>query len=339
MATLPQRLAGLRPANPPDEVAAVVAELVEAVASGASPEELVVEVAPGAAGVAPLVAARSLTETSVQGSAMALDGALRGGLRERLDGAVVRRVSIDDPDEVHAQIAAGDTVYPITGPEDLGRRLAEDRRIFALEHAGLEGTVLAFVEVALWNGLAGDIGAVLRGPVVPSGADTAIFYSINRCAPGLRGVGAGGLLLERAIPLIEGVECYSTLSPIPGLRAWVEGRRVLGGVHMLLADDSWPPATAPVDAAAREWLMGVTARYLTITETRRVPDPVGNFHLRNGAEVARVCWAGDLSPRGRQRSWGLMVNYRYEPRLLEARAAAYSRGEVAVADAVRRLMA
>lgn len=41
-------------------------------------------------------------------------------------------------------------------------------------------------------------------------------------------------------------------------------------------------------------------------------DPVAHFHLRNGAVVARLCWRADMSPRGVARSWGVMVNYRYD---------------------------
>lgn len=37
----------------------------------------------------------------------------------------------------------------------------------------------------------------------------------------------------------------------------------------------------------------------------------GNFHIRNGACMWRLNWFADLSARGLQNSFGLMVNYRY----------------------------
>lgn len=40
-------------------------------------------------------------------------------------------------------------------------------------------------------------------------------------------------------------------------------------------------------------------------------DPVANFHLRNGAQLWRLCWRGDTSPGGLSRGHGLMVNYLY----------------------------
>jgi len=40
-------------------------------------------------------------------------------------------------------------------------------------------------------------------------------------------------------------------------------------------------------------------------------DPVANFHIRNGASVYRILWMGDVSEKGMNRSFGLMVNYMY----------------------------
>lgn len=36
-----------------------------------------------------------------------------------------------------------------------------------------------------------------------------------------------------------------------------------------------------------------------------------NFHLRNGAEMWRINWLADTTPRGLSSSCGIMVNYRY----------------------------
>jgi malonyl-CoA decarboxylase len=76
------------------------------------------------------------------------------------------------------------------------------------------------------------------------------------------------------------------------------------------------------------------------TRDGRVADPVGNFHLANGAAVARVNWMADPSPTGRARSFGVMTNYLYELDLIAERTEAYAaRGEVAMSPEVRELLA
>ena len=58
--------------------------------------------------------------------------------------------------------------------------------------------------------------------------------------------------------------------------------------------------------------MRLAAQYMLHERRRRhALDPVANFHLRNGASVWRLNWRADLSQRGREQSFGLMVNYEY----------------------------
>lgn len=42
-------------------------------------------------------------------------------------------------------------------------------------------------------------------------------------------------------------------------------------------------------------------------------DPVARFHLRNGARVERINWGADRSDKGRAESYGMLVNYVYDP--------------------------
>lgn len=61
-------------------------------------------------------------------------------------------------------------------------------------------------------------------------------------------------------------------------------------------------------------LMHLCAYYLTQIKHPRTGyarDPVGNFHLRNGAVIWRLNWLADRSERGWKQSLSLMVNYRY----------------------------
>ena len=56
-------------------------------------------------------------------------------------------------------------------------------------------------------------------------ADTAIFYSISNTQTGLRGVSFGSFLLKRVIDDLHRdfpkLRHFDTLSPLPGLAAWV----------------------------------------------------------------------------------------------------------------------
>ena len=47
-------------------------------------------------------------------------------------------------------------------------------------------------------------------------------------------------------------------------------------------------------------------------------DPVARFHLGNGARLERINWLGNTSGRGMRESYGVMVNYLYDPDAIEA---------------------
>ena len=71
----------------------------------------------------------------------------------------------------------------------------------------------------------------------------------------------------------------------------------------------------------------------------RSPDPVANFHLGNGAQLARLCWGANRTHDGVARSLTLMANYLYEPDRLSERAGHYrTEGQVSVGDDVARLL-
>ena len=68
-------------------------------------------------------------------------------------------------------------------------------------------------------------------------------------------------------------------------------------------------------------LLRACARYLLHESAkgraRRARDPVAHFHLSNGARVERLNWKGDVSEKGLKESFGLMVNYLYDPARIE----------------------
>jgi malonyl-CoA decarboxylase len=79
-----------------------------------------------------------------------------------------------------------------------------------------------------------------------------------------------------------------------------------------------------LDSALQGPLTRLGAWYLAKEKRRgRALDPVANFHLRNGACIARINYKADMSDAGVQRSHGLMVNYEYDMALVEERNRKY----------------
>ena len=197
-----------------------------------------------------------------------------------------------------------ESVHEIQGWDDLRRRLAEDRLCFAYFHPVIPDEPLIFVEVALVQGMADAIAPLLETePVLPVDADTAVFYSINNCQPGLAGVSFGNLLIKQVVSVLQAqhpsLKNFVTLSPIPGLRRWLEsdGQMFLSRFEM---------------AADKQDLKAIVAQYLTDGNGPKLRDPVARFHLGNGATLERINAEADLSARGLKQSFGFMVNYRYE---------------------------
>src|SRR5450631_1538123 len=147
----------------------------------------------------------------------------------------LRRIDWQSPAAVLEKLIAYEAVHEIHGWDDLRRRLAPDRRCFGFFHPALPGEPLIFVEVALTTGLASSVQPLLaRGGDEASEreqertADTAIFYSISNCQDGLRGVSFGNFLIKQVVEELKAelphVVHFSTLSPVPGFRRWLEQR-------------------------------------------------------------------------------------------------------------------
>ncbi len=216
----------------------------------------------------------------------------------------LEQINWQTPAAVLEKLIQYESVHEIQGWEDLRRRLAEDRLCFAYFHPVMPDEPLIFVEVALIRGMADSIAPLLDSPPVsPINADTAVFYSINNCQPGLSGVSFGNLLIKQVVSVLQTehpkLKQFVTLSPIPGLRRWLEtdGSKYL--------DDFESEA----DAAD---LKPIVAQYLTAGEGAKLKDPVARFHLGNGATLERINANADLSSRGQKQSFGFMVNYLYE---------------------------
>jgi malonyl-CoA decarboxylase len=151
---------------------------------------------------------------------------------------------------------------------------------------------------------------------------------------------------------LPGLRDFATLSPAPGFRAWLERRLAAGqgageagedaekGLAAILARDGWCDVPALVEEA-RPSLLRLCARYLTASPRAADGpiDPVARFHLGNGARLERINWMANPQRRGLQESWGIMVNYLYQPTMIEANHEAFARqGEVVRSAAVDALL-
>lgn len=234
---------------------------------------------------------------------------------------VLRRINWDSPASILEKIIEYEAVHAIDSWDDLRRRLLpDDRRCYAYFHPAMPDEPLIFVEVALTDGIAGNIQAVLaedRPALSPDRVDTAVFYSISNCQKGLRGISFGNSLIKQVVEdlktALPQLSSFVTLSPIPGFRRWAE--RTLAA----LPDQEAAPLARAIKAAeagdeGAEALRGYVAQYL-INETHRRGgplDPVARFHLGNGALIHEIHLGADRSPNGLRQSCGAMVNYLYD---------------------------
>ena len=115
-----------------------------------------------------------------------------------------------------------ESVHEINGWPDLRRRLEADRRCFGFFHPALSDGPLIFVEAAITKGRARSLAPLIdiTAPVLsPEQGDTAIFYSINNCLNGLRGIPFSNFLIKQVVDELGSelprIRSYSTLSPCP----------------------------------------------------------------------------------------------------------------------------
>jgi malonyl-CoA decarboxylase len=303
-------------------------------------------------------------------AARALSDDLRPLLSAWFDVAFLDLVRIDwrAPAALLEKLVAYEAVHAIRSWRDLKNRLDSDRRCFAFFHPRMPDEPLIFVEVALVNGMAGNVQRLLDAKAETSdaaGANTAIFYSISNCQQGLAGISFGDFLIKRVAEQLArdlpNIREFATLSPIPGLRRHVDERLKTEGdaaltaaeiaslapvtdeatgaaaVRKLLDKPVWWEVPA-IDKALRPILTRMAARFLTTTDERgHALDRVAHFHLGNGAIVERLNWLADTSANGLKQSYAMMVNYRYKLSEVDANHEAYAAGRVVASRDVRGL--
>jgi malonyl-CoA decarboxylase len=199
----------------------------------------------------------------------------------------------------------------------------------------------------------------------PDKVNTAIFYSINNCLDGLRGIPFGNFLIKQVVVELAAefpkMKNFCTLSPLPRfsqtlLDADNEHGFTPRRLSALLADYAATLTKAarrrdPIEAFLllleqpvpnRDVLSAPLSRmaFAYLTEARqngKVSDPVAAFHLSNGARLEGINAFGNLRPYGLKASFGITVNYRYVPEELEENHERFvAAGQIRISDALSR---
>jgi len=199
-------------------------------------------------------------------------------------------------------------VQPANSLDDFYRRFENDRMIYAFWHPSFD-LPLIFVQVALLNKIPASVPEIWSYQSSAISPNTAVFYSINACMPGLRGVDLGGHLIKRVVRDIcetTNVNTFCTLSPLPSLSKYVSENGDTHVIkHFVNKND--------------EFLKRYIANYLVNAKKC----PVQNFHCRNGAFIGNIRLFADDEELRQKQSWGTMVNYIYKLENLESNSQQY----------------
>lgn len=285
----------------------------------------------------------------------------------------LRRITWNSPASLLEKMFAYEAVHPIRDWGDLKNRLSVDRRCFAFFHPRMPDEPLIIVQVALVDGIANNVHTLLdeSAPVFdPTAADTAIFYSISNAHEGLNGISFGNFLIKRVVDELttefSNLKTFATLSPIPGFRAWLDGklqesdaetelltaaeRKALAvaantgkepaSLQTLLATSDWH-SNLEIAKALKQPLLRLCSCYLA-KEKRpggTALDRVAHFHLSNGARIERLNWLADTSLKGMNQAVGMMVNYLYKLSDIETNHEAYrGEGKVMTSSTIKSLL-
>lgn len=259
----------------------------------------------------------------------------------------LRRIDWTSPASVLEKIIHYEAVHEINGWDDLRSRLREDRRCFAFFHPALPNDPLVFVEIALTDSIPNALAPLLiqeRKQPLGERFNTVVFYSISNCHPGLSTISFGNFLIKNVVEELKkeipALKTFVTLSPVPGFRTWLLGADLHGLVAEELIDRVKEPVGPVVDAQVYDALVKLCAHYLVRVKSGLLPrDSVARFHLGNGAQLHGLHGGADMSPKGREQSAGIMVNYLYDlPKIEENHDAYFDKGKIAHSRAVAKLL-
>ncbi|KAK6095804.1 hypothetical protein MT418_003693 [Batrachochytrium dendrobatidis] len=260
----------------------------------------------------------------------------------------LERITWHTPASILEKIISYEAVHAIGSWDGLKQRLGPGRLCYCFFHRGIPQEPLTFVQVALVNEVSTRIQNILTDPHPDTKDPTvAIFYSITSSQRGLGGVDLGNFLIKRVVKEIQlnhpTITTFSTLSPIPGFRSWLKtivngeltgvsnasheplllsseieqleklwpSRSSLESLQMISEDTRWLD-DPDLSRHYQPMIERLCSQYLILESKRSFAlDPVGNFHLRNGAAIHQLNWRADTSDKGTKQSFGMMVNYIY----------------------------
>jgi len=249
----------------------------------------------------------------------------------------LKEVSWNSPTSLLEKLIEYEAVHAIRDWGDLKNRLDSDRYCYAFFHPQMESEPLIFIEVALTNGVVGNIDRLLDedAPTVdPVSADSAMFYSISNTQGGLTGISFGNFLIKSVVKELQknhpNLTNFATLSPIPGFNHWLNQNVSI--VNEVLSQDDKDALISVYQSAAIEDvfkapfyekesvktplekpLIKLALHYLSKEKSgnNRAKDPVAHFHLSNGASIGKIHAHANTSSRGMKESSGMMLNYLY----------------------------
>ena len=240
----------------------------------------------------------------------------------------LQKITWDTKAAILEKLLKYEKVHSMKDMNELKVRLGENRRFFAYFHPALEDEPIIFVEIALTKGLAKSIQELTR----PNNEklddyDTATFYSISNCQEGLSRVTLGNFLIKRVVYELQeelpNVKNFGTLSPMQGFADWIKNSdeekiseivekdnykkvEFLKHLDLKIGDKKF------VDN--KPLLIKLALNYLS-KEKNQFGFPINDvcrFHLKNGADIDDVVVNANVSEVGFKRSFGIMVNYKYE---------------------------
>ena len=229
---------------------------------------------------------------------------------------ILRPINWETPAHILEKIIAYEAVHQINSWDELRARLApKDRKCFAFFHPAMQDEPIIFVEVALTKLMPDKIEDILeeeRTFLDPDEANVAVFYSISNCQKGLTGISFGNFLIKQVANDLNlefpNLKSFVTLSPVPGLRAWIKKKNPKLDKSM-----QGFKKTQQFLKIKSELMMEISDYFLKSDRIDCMPnDPVARFHLGNGASLEQINFLADTSKRGVEFSACLMVNYLYD---------------------------
>ena len=234
---------------------------------------------------------------------------------------VLQPIDWNTPANILEKIIQYEAVHEIKSWDDLRARLApKDRKCFAFFHPAIYEEPLIFVEIALMKEVPNKISSILKNKkneLDPNECNSAIFYSISNCQPGLKGVSFGNFLLKNVAEELNknfpNLQNFSTLSPVPSFYKWITESDTKLNKDLSLEE------ILDFVKNNNNYLNEKIFSYLTVSNRKDLSanDPVSRFHLGNGAILERINYLGDESLNNLKSSLGFMVNYKYELKKLE----------------------